>query len=94
MGDCGVRSGSREVTAARPRDTAPLALTTCALARSINSVIVPKVNGREEGICLGGRLSLPPLVHDAWSSAVPGPKEARGLREGGPRGRVARAAPT
>ena len=47
-----------------------------------------------EGPCLGGRLSLPPLVHDAWSSAVPGPRGARGLREGGPRGRVARAAPT
>ena len=47
-----------------------------------------------EGPCLGGRLSLPPPVHDAWSSAVPGPRGARGLREGGPRGRVARAAPT
>jgi hypothetical protein len=47
-----------------------------------------------EGPCLGGRLSLPPPVHDAWSSAVPGPRGARGLREGGPRGRVARAART
>ena len=94
VGEVLPRSGSRGVTAARPRDTAPLALTTCALARSINSVVVPKVDGREEGPCLGGRLSLPPLVHDAWSSAVPGPRGARGLREGGPRGRVARAART
>ena len=47
-----------------------------------------------EGPCLGGRLSLPPPVHDAWSSAVPGPRGARGLREGGARGRVARAART
>ena len=86
VGEVLPRSGSRGVTAARPRDTAPLALTTCALARSINSVVVPKVDGREEGPCLGGRLSLPPLVRDAWSSAVPGPRGARGLREGAPRG--------